>query len=255
MPFADSHTHLYYKDFDSDREQVIENCKTAGVDLLINVGTCVETSNQCLELARKYPFMKATAGIHPNDCANAGPEDVQKIAELLKDKNVVGIGEVGLDYYRDHAPREKQAQILNAFIDFYEILDKPLVIHCRDAYEDLASIFHRRGKKWKGVMHCFSSNKDTMQKFLDLGFYISFAGPLTYKKNDELREACKACPVDRLLLETDAPFLPPQTMRGKRNEPAYMLETAHTAAELHGLSLEEIGRKTSQNTRALFGVC
>ncbi len=125
------------------------------------------------------------------------------------------------------------------------------MIHCRDAYDALLEIF-RKEKPQSGVMHCFSSDRPTMEKFLEMGFYISFAGPLTYKKNDTLREACKACPLDRLLLETDAPFLPPQSVRGKRNEPSYLLETARTAAEIHGLSLEILAEKTTRNARRLF---
>ncbi len=252
MGFVDTHAHLHYPDFDTDREESFKRLREAGFEFFLNVGTDVASSKISLELAQKHEFIYAAAGIHPNDTANAGPEDVQQILELLKHPRVVAIGEIGLDYYREHSPKEKQKQILGAFLDFYQILNKPLVIHCRDAYDDLALLLQSRGKSWKGVMHCFSSNTEHMKKFLHLGFHISFAGPLTYKKNDELREACKACPLDRLLLETDAPFLPPQSMRGKRNEPIYMIETARTAAEVHGLSLEEIGTRTTANARRLF---
>ncbi len=252
MGFVDTHAHIHFPDYDQDQKAVIDRLKESGFEFFVNVGTDYESSVKSLELAKQYDFIYAAAGIHPNDTATTEPADVVKIAELLKHPRVVAIGEIGLDYYRDHSPRDKQKQILNAFLDFYQILGKPLVLHCRDAYDDLALLLGSRGRSWNGVMHCFSSNKDHMKKFLDLGLYISFAGPLTYKKNDELREACKACPLDRLLLETDAPFLPPQTMRGKRNEPVFMLETAQTAAELHGLSLEELGKRTTANARKLF---
>ena len=252
MGFVDTHAHLHFPDYDSDRQAVIDRLREAGFDFFINVGTDIESSKKSLEFAKQYDFAYAAAGIHPNDTAQTNPEDVLQIAEILKHPRVVAIGEIGLDYYRDHSPKEKQKQILNAFLDFYQVLRKPLIVHCREAYDDLAQLFASRSKSWNGVMHCFSSDLETMKKFLALGFHISFAGPLTYKKNDALREACKACPLDRLLLETDSPFLPPQSMRGKRNEPAYMLETAQTAAELHGLSLEEMGKRTTANARHLF---
>lgn len=252
MGFVDTHAHLHFPDYDADREAVIQRLRDAGFEFYVNVGTDYESSLKSLEYAKQHEFAYAAAGIHPNDTADTQPEDVVKILELLKHPRVVAIGEIGLDYYRDHSPKEKQKQILNAFLDFYQIIQKPLILHCRDAYEDLAAILEQRGKKWRGVMHCFSSDAAAMKRFLDLGFHISFAGPLTYKKNDALREACKACPIDRLVLETDAPFLPPQSMRGKRNEPVFMLETARTAAELHGVSLEEIGRLTTANARRLF---
>ncbi len=254
MGFFDTHAHLHFPDYDPDREKVIAGLKQSGIDCFVNVGTDAASSRKSIEYAEKYDFVYAAAGIHPNDTANTGPEQVAEIAELLKHPRVVAIGEVGLDYYRDHSPHEKQKQILNAFLDFYDVIGKPLIIHCRDAYEDLAMLFQSRGRKWNGVMHCFSSDTENMKRFLDLGFYISFAGPLTYKKNDVLRDACKACPLDRMVLETDAPFLPPQTMRGKRNEPSLMLETAQTMAEIHGLTMDDLAKKTTANARKLFGV-
>jgi len=163
------------------------------------------------------------------------------------------VGEVGLDYYRDHSPQDKQREVLREFVAMARRADKPLILHCRDAYGDLAALLHELGgAPYRGVIHCFSSNTEDMNRFLELGFHISFAGPLTYKKNDPLREACKNCPSDRLMLETDAPFLPPQTMRGKRNEPCFMMETAQTAAGLHGLSLEQLAARTLANARELF---
>ncbi len=254
MGLFDTHAHLHCPDYDQDRDPLIAGLKASGIDYFVNVGTDIESSKKSLEYAKKYDFVYAAAGIHPNDTANTEPAHVAEIAELLKHPRVVAIGEIGLDYYRDHSPRDKQKLILNAFLDFYQIIGKPLIIHCRDAYEDLAAVFQARRKSWTGVMHCFSSNAATMKKFLELCFYISFAGPLTYKKNDELREACKACPIDRLVLETDAPFLPPQTMRGKRNDPSLMLETAAVAAEIHGISMDDLAAKTTANARKLFGV-
>ena len=252
LGFFDTHAHLHFEDYDQDRDTVIARLRESGIESFINVGTTVESSRKSLEYAEKYDFVYASAGIHPNECKDTTPAELQEITELLNHPRMVGIGEIGLDYYRDHAPKERQKEVLDYFLKLHQKIEKPLIIHCREAYDDLAGILKSMSKTWRGVMHCFSSDTAAMEKFLGLGFYISFAGPLTYKKDDTLREACKNCPPDRLLLETDAPFLPPQSMRGKRNEPALMIETARTAAELHGLSLEDLGRKTTANARALF---
>lgn len=253
MGFVDTHVHLHFPDFEEDQDEVMSRAQKAGVELFINVGTDVGSSKKALALAHKHKHVLATAGIHPHDAKEATPEAMSEIKKLLGDSRVVAIGEVGLDFFRDHSPQEDQKRILIEFLDFYQELEKPLILHCRDAYEAMEKLLRQEVQPpILGVMHCFSSDQATMKRFLDLGFYISFAGPLTYKKNDALRDACRACPIDRLLLETDAPFLPPQTKRGKRNESSYMIETAETAAELHGLSLEELGVKTSQNARNLF---
>ena len=253
MGFVDSHVHLYYSDYDSDREEVIRKAKQSGIDAFINVGTNVETSLKCLDMAQTDAQIYATAGIHPNDSANALAGDLQAIEKMLTDSRMVAVGEVGLDFFREHSPQDKQREILSQFFKIQKRIQKPLVLHCRNAYSDLYAMLHEEyGSSVNGVMHCYSSDAATMKDFLDLGLYISFAGPLTYKKNEELREACRLCPKDRLLLETDAPFLPPQSSRGKRNDSSLMLETAQMAADIHGLSLLAMGEITSQNARRLF---
>ena len=252
MKFVDTHVHLHFPDYDEDQPNVIKQAREAGVECFINIGTDVTTSEQSLALAEEHEFIYAAAGIHPHDAKDADEKALADIEKLLKHPRMVAIGEVGLDFYRDHSPKERQVEVLNHFLKLQAKIQKPLVIHCRDAYEELLQIFKKQSGPLHGVIHCFSSNKAVMGQFVELGFYISFAGPLTYKKNDELREACKACPIDRLLLETDAPFLPPQSRRGKRNESAYMLETAEVAAKLHNLSLEELGQQTTENARKVF---
>lgn len=254
MSFADTHVHFHFPDYDKDRLQVMNQARQAGVKLFINVGTDVPSSQASLKLAEENSDVYATAGVHPHDAKDAAPEIMREIEKLLAHPRMVAVGEVGLDYYHNHSPKEVQIKIFREFIQMHRRLGKTLVIHCRDAYDDMHQIL-KEEKAQSGIMHCFSSDKPTMEKFLDLGFYISFAGPLTYKKNDALREAAKACPIDRLLLETDAPFLPPQSKRGKRNESGYLVETAATAAELHGLSLDVFGEKTSQNARKAFHLC
>jgi len=285
MGFIDTHVHLHFPDYDPDREEVIGRSRAAGVETFINIGTDAESSRAALALAESHDFIYATAGVHPHDVKDTatvpGPRSMDKdlaplahvgaagfnagavrepplqvIEELLKHPKMVAIGEVGLDFFRDHSPREKQKEVLREFVRMHTRVQKPLVLHCRGAYEELIGLLQEEmTPPFSGVIHCFSSDRPTMTRLVDLGFYISFAGPLTYKKNDALREACKACPLDRLLLETDAPFLPPQSVRGKRNESSFMLETAELAAGLHGISLVSLGERTSQNSRRIFGLC
>ncbi|HTL47294.1 MAG TPA: TatD family hydrolase [Verrucomicrobiae bacterium] len=255
MGFIDTHAHLHFPDYDQDRADVMRRASEAGLETFINVGTDLESSRKCLELAKAHDNIYASAGVHPHDAKDADEAVIAEIRKLFSEKKMVAVGEVGLDFFRDHSPHEKQKEVLRAFVRLAREVGRPLIIHCRDAYEDLAQLFAEEGgAPYRGVIHCFSSDAPRMKRLLDLGFYISFAGPLTYKKNDELRDACRQCPKDRLLLETDAPFLPPQSVRGKRNEPAYMLETAGVAAGLHSLSVQALGEQTTANAKALFSL-
>lgn len=253
MILFDSHVHFHFSDFDPDRAEAIERARNAGVQYFLNVGTDIPSSRASLEFAQKYPYFYAAAGIHPNDAAQAKEEDFPVIEEMVKDKKCLAIGEVGLDFYRDHSSPEIQERILVKFIEMHKRTKKPFVIHCREAYDRLLEVFRRELQPpYDGVMHCFTADAPTARKCVERGFYISFAGPLTYKKNDPLREACRECPVDRILIETDAPFLAPQSHRGKRNEPSFMVQTAQIGAGLHGLSLEAFSEQTTQNAKRLF---
>ena len=255
MDFIDTHVHFHFPDYDEDRKATIDRARQAGMVQCINVGTDVPSSQESLKIALQYDFIFASAGIHPHDAAKADEQAFRDLEAILKEKKVVAIGEVGLDFFREHSPREIQKEVFCRFLTLQKSVQKPLIIHCRDAYEDLREILREFGdKSFQGVMHCFSSDEETMVRFLDLGFYISFAGPLTYKKNDALRAACKACPKDRLVFETDAPFLTPQTYRGKRNESSYLVETMKTASEIRGESLEKLGEQTTRNARKLFNL-
>lgn len=255
MEFVDTHVHLHFPDFDEDRSTVIERARAEGVKLFLNVGTDIATSEICIELAEKHDFIYAAAGIHPHDTEGVTQDDLKAIEEMLKHPKVVALGEIGLDFFREHSSHEVQIDRLKDFFGIYKRNNKPLVIHCRDAYEKFIEMLRDEGEKqYRGVMHCYSSDKKTMKQLVELGFYISFAGPLTYKKNDSLREALKACPVERVLIETDAPFLPPQPWRGKRNETLYMLETARVGAEVTGMTLEAFGKQTTENAKRLFGI-
>jgi len=251
--FFDTHAHLHYADFEQDREAMIRRAESAGVKFFLNVGTDLTSSQASLALAEAHSNIWAAAGIHPHDAVKATDADFAAIENLMKHPRMAAVGEVGLDFYRDHSPVTVQRDVFRRFVEMALRVDKPLVIHCRDAYEALMDLLRDiQPSGYQGVIHCFSSDKQVMEALLDLGFYISFAGPLSYKKNDVLREACAACPQERLLIETDAPFLPPQSLRGKRNESAYMLETAAVMAGLQGLSLEALAELTTANARRLL---
>jgi TatD DNase family protein len=251
--FTDTHVHLHFPDYDRDREAVIERSREAGVGIFINVGTHLKSSEEAVRLAHRHPFVYATAGIHPHDAQDAREEDFPALERLLRESKVVAIGEVGLDFFRNLSPAETQKKVLNRFFELHRKTKLPLILHIRDAYQEMEEqVRGELGPSVEGVLHCFSADKETMKGFLDLGFYISFAGPLTYKKNDALREAFQACPADRLLLETDAPFLPPQSKRGERNESSFLLETATLGAGLKKMAVEELGVQTTENAKRLF---
>ena len=251
--FVDTHVHLHFPEYDEDRETVIERSREAGVELFINVGTNLAGSEEALKLAHRYDFVYATAGIHPHDAKDAREEDFDGLERILRESKVVAIGEVGLDFFRNLSPPETQRKVLSRFFELCRKTRKPLILHVRDAYRQMKEqVQAELPCPVEGVLHCFSSDKEAMKEFLDLGFHISFAGPLTYKKNDSLREAFQVCPLDRLLLETDAPFLPPQSERGKRNESSFLLETAELGAGLKKMSVEELGRLTTENAKRLF---
>lgn len=253
MGFVDTHVHLHFPDYEKDQGDVIESSRKAGIELFLNIGTDVESSRQSVELAHRHPFIYAAVGIHPHDAKDAHEEDFRELEILLRESKVLAIGEVGLDFFRNLSPVETQKKVLNLFFNLHRKTRKPLILHIRDAYREMKEMIQSElGPSAQGIIHCFSSDKEAMKDFLDLGFYISFAGPLTYKKNDALREAFQACPLDRILLETDAPFLPPQSKRGKRNESSYLLETAQAGADLKKMPLEKLGEATTQNFKQLF---
>ena len=253
MNFVDTHCHLHFPDYQSDQEAVIEKARSAGVQYFINVGTDVKSTKASIALAEKYDFIYATAGIHPHDAKDATPEDMYQLADLMRHPRIVAIGEVGLDYYRNLSPADVQIKILTQFFDLSKQYQLPLVLHIRDAYDEAVRLLKENFKPpVAAVSHCFSSNREVMEKLLDLGLFISFAGPITYKKNDALREAAKHCPLNRIVVETDAPFLAPQNNRGKRNEPAYLMETAKQIADLKGISLEELSKASTRNCEVLF---
>ena len=253
---VDTHCHLDFPEFDSDRDDVINRAKDAGVGYIINVASSVSGSKRSVELAGKYDNIYASVGIHPHDAKEANEFALTELKGLAKDKKVVAIGEVGLDYYRNLSPADAQRDAFEKFILLAKETGLPLIIHCRDAREDLIKILRREMKPpIKGVIHCFPADEELLESALELGFYISFTCNLTFKNAEKLRELLKErVPLERLLLETDAPYLAPEGMRGKRNEPAFMTKLVEEIAVLKGIRAEDVARVTTRNCYGLFGV-
>ena len=254
---VDSHCHLDSEQFDADREAVIERALAAGVDRMVAIGTGGGPPDleAGVRLADRYPAFYATAGVHPHDASKAGPETYARLAGLMRHPKVVALGEIGLDYHYDHSPREVQRAVFVEQMSIARDAAKPIVIHTREAWEDTLALIE---KHWApsglaGVMHCFSGGPEEAERCLALGFYLSFGGILTFPKAVQLQEAARGAPGDRILIETDAPYLAPVPKRGKRNEPAFVVETARKLAALRGETLEAVAAETSRNFERLLG--
>jgi TatD DNase family protein len=254
MTFIDTHVHLHFPEFQADFDQVMERARNAGVRYFINIGTDLESSRKAVQLAERFEFVYAAVGIHPHDVKDAKPNDLEELARLAKNQKVAAIGEVGLDFFRNLSPKTTQLEFLVRFFELAKNSNLPLVLHIREAYDDMLALLREHFKPpVQAVSHCFSGTPEVMAELLNLGLYVSFAGPVTYKKSDPLREAARLCPEDRILVETDAPFLAPQAYRGQRNEPAFMVETARRIADLRGVPLEDFSSQTLRNAERLFG--
>jgi TatD DNase family protein len=250
----DSHAHIQLGRFDTDREAVLARAFDAGVHGILTVGVDLETSRGAIDLAEQCDPVYATVGVHPHDAKDLNDETIRIFRDLAAHPKVLALGEMGLDYYRDLSPRPIQKRAFERQLDLAEELDLPIVIHNREAYHDLIPILQARRGTVCGVMHCFSGDVEVMRQSLELGFYIGIGGPVTYRKSQALQEVAGQVPADRLLVETDCPWLAPQFRRGKRNEPAYVRATAEKIAELRGVTLAEIGEITTQNFKNLFGI-
>lgn len=256
----DTHCHLDFKDFDPDRDEVINRARARGVGLIVNVGSSLEGSRRSVELAEKYDFIYASVGVHPHDAEKMTYDIFKELENLASRKKVVAIGEVGLDYYRDLSPREIQKKIFREFVSLSKKLNLPLILHNRDSHQDMLKILKEefsasggKDQRIKGVMHCFSGDENFLRECLNMGLYISFTCNLTFKNANNLRVIAKKAPIEKILLETDAPFLAPQEYRGKRNEPAHVALLAEELSRIHGLSLGDIERITTHNANKLFG--
>ena len=254
--FLDSHCHLDDSDFDTDREEVIARAQAAGVRTMMTIGGAggPDTMGAALQIAEAHEGIFVAAGIHPHEAIQAQEKHYDQLRVFARDKKFLAIGEIGLDYHYDHSPREVQKDILIRQLELARELKLPIVIHCREAWADLAEIIqaHWKSAGLGGILHCFGGERADAQRFLDWGFLVSFAGNVTFKKAENLREAAKVIPLDRLLTETDSPYLSPVPLRGKRNEPANVVEVTRALASLYNLPVEEMGKQVVRNFARFF---
>lgn len=254
LPLIDTHAHVDFDRFDADRDQVFDRARAAGLVALVNVGVGPGGSRRSLDLAAARPGVFPTAGVHPHDAASLDDAGRAAIEGMVRSGRCVGVGECGLDYFRNLSPREDQERVFRWQIALARECDLPLVVHCRDAYPDLLRILEDEAARGgvRGIMHCFSGGPEEARRSLALGFHVSFSGVITYPNAGGTREAAKAVPLDRTLVETDCPFLAPQPARGKRNEPAFVVHAVEALAKVHGVPLETVAAATTAAAREAF---
>jgi TatD DNase family protein len=254
LQLVDSHCHLDHQQFDADREAAIERALAAGVQRMLAIGTGDGPPDleAGIRLADRYEVFSATVGVHPHDAAKASGETFKRLAELLTHPKVAALGEIGLDYHYDFSPRETQRAVFIEQMRLARDAKKPIVIHTREAWDDTIALLREHWPaRLGGIMHCFSGGPEQARQALDLGFYLSFGGIVTFPKALDVQEAARRAPADRILIETDAPYLAPVPRRGKRNEPAYIVETVRKLAELRGETVEAVAESTSANFNRL----
>jgi TatD DNase family protein len=258
MDLIDSHAHIDFPQFAEDRDAMLERAREAGVNTLLAIGTGPgpEKLDAALPYAESYDWIYSSVGIHPHEAKEATPGHFDQLARLAQHPKVIAWGEIGLDYFYDHSPRDAQARVFGSQMELAHAARLPVIIHCRDAWDDCLDML---AEHWKptglgGILHCFTSTLDHARRGLDMGFLISFAGNSTYPKAQNIRDVAKELPLENILIETDAPFLAPQPYRGKRNEPAYVSEVAKTLANVRNLPPEEIAATTASNFRRFFGI-
>jgi TatD DNase family protein len=256
MELVDSHAHIDFPQFADDREAMLERARAAGVTALLAIGTGPgpEKLDAALPFADQYDWIYATIGIHPHEAQQVTPEHLGQLSVLARHPKVIAWGEIGLDYFYDHSPRDTQETVFRQQMALAREAKLPIIIHCRDAWPDCLQLIEEvwRPTGLGGILHCFTGTLEQAQRGLDAGFMISFAGNSTYPKTQNIRDVARDIPLDRILIETDAPFLAPQPYRGKRNEPAYVAEVARTLASVRNLSPEELAAATSANFRRFF---
>ncbi len=254
MEWIDTHCHLDEESFTQDCHDTIQRAVDAGVTRILTIGITLDSCRRVLELAQKYDSVFAVVGLHPNYIQAAQPGDWERIVELAAAPKVVGLGETGLDQYWDHSPIELQTEYFDRHLELSRQLDLPFVVHCREAEVEVVTQLRRHSAHGllRGVMHAFCGSAETASACLEMGMHLSFGGMVTFKRNEVLRQVSLAVPLDRLLVETDAPYLSPTPFRGKRNEPAHVRLTAACLAEARGVSKEVIAAATTENARRLF---
>lgn len=253
--FFDSHAHLDDKKYDGDRDAMMQRARDSKISNILNVGYDLPSSRRSLDLAGKYDFIYAAVGVHPHDAAEAGENYLQELQDMAVQDKVVAIGEMGLDYYRNLSPKEIQQRVFREQIRLAAKLEKPIIIHDREAHGDVMDILREEDVgASKGVLHCFSGSLEMARECLEMGFYLSIAGPVTFHNANKLRDVAANVPLNRLLIETDAPYLTPEPHRGKRNESAYVAYVGKCIAEIRGISVEELANATSDNAKRLFKI-
>lgn len=258
MNLVDTHIHLNFNEFHPDLEAVVERMQKSGLVAAINIGVDAPSSEESVTLAERFSWLSAAVGIHPHS-ADKWEAQIDTIKRLARHRKVVAIGEIGLDYYRNEISAADQVTAFKAQLDLAISLEKPVILHCRDSYPQVLAVLTdyylpRLGGRLPGVVHSFTGTPPQVQQFLKLGFYIGINNIVTYPNSTGLQEAVKMIPLERLLLETDSPYLPPQHLRGERCEPSYVVEAARKVAELKGLSLKQVTDTTTQNAQDLFGL-
>jgi TatD DNase family protein len=258
MDLIDSHAHIDFPEFADDREAMLQRARDAGVGTLLAIGTGPgpEKLDAAIPFAEQHDWIYTSVGIHPHEAKEVTPQHLDELARLAQHPKVIAWGEIGLDYFYDHSPRDVQATVFRSQMELAHAAKLPIIIHCRDAWDDCLALIkqHWRPTGLAGILHCFTGTFDHAKRGLDMGFLISFAGNSTYPKTQNIRDVAKEIPLDRILIETDSPFLAPQPYRGKRNEPAYVAEVAKTLATVRNLATEEIAAATAANFRRLFRI-
>ena len=256
MEIIDSHAHLEFEQFDGDRDAVLQRARHAGLTTILAIGGAggPDQLASAIPFAEAHDWIYATAGIHPHEAKLATEEYFRELIELMGHPRVIACGEIGLDYFYDHSPRETQREVFRRQLQIARSAKLPIVIHCRDAWPECLEILETewRATGLGGIFHCFTGTADDARRGLDIGFVISFAANITYPRMQPLRDVARELPLDRILTETDSPFLPPQALRGKRNEPANVVEVARTLATVRNLNADEVAYATAQNFRRFF---
>jgi TatD DNase family protein len=256
LEIIDSHAHLEFEQFNEDRDAVLQRARDAGLTTILAIGGAggPDELNSAVPFAETHDWIYATAGIHPHEAKLATEAHFRHLEELTRHPRVIACGEIGLDYFYDHSPRDVQQKVFRRQLEIAGAAKLPIVIHCRDAWPGCIEILESdwRASGLGGIFHCFTGNLDDAQRGIDMGFLVSFAANITYPKMQPLRDVAGKLPLDRILTETDSPFLPPQPLRGKRNEPANVVEVARTLATVRNLNPEEVARVTAQNFRRFF---
>jgi TatD DNase family protein len=258
MELIDSHAHIDAPQFADDRDAMLQRARGAGIETLLAIGTGPGPAklNAALPYAEQHDWIYTTVGIHPHEAKEVVPAHLDQLVRLARHDKVIAWGEIGLDYFYDHSPRDIQAKVFRDQMELAQVAKLPIIIHCRDAWDDCLNQIEQywNSAGLGGVLHCFTGTLEHAKRGLDMGFLISFAGNSTFPKAQSIRDVAKELPLDRILIETDAPYLAPQAFRGKRNEPAYVAEVAKTLATVRNLASEEIAATTASNFRRFFGI-